>query len=507
MSQLLAKLDHWKPFTAIVVGDFMLDQLVYGHADRLSPEAPVPVLHAQRTEDRPGGAANVCLDLTAMHATVHAVGVTGDDREADLLRSALVAAGVNSDGLVTDSSRPTTVKRSLIGLAQHRHPQKMFRVDYESREPMPASAVAHAVAHVERLLPSAHVVCIEDYHKGVCTTELCQAVIAAARRRGVPVLVDPAAINDYAKYRGASAVTPNRTEATGATGDKLPPEASPELFIPIAERLLKELDLDAAIITLDRHGCLLLERNAPPRVVPTFARQVYDVTGAGDMVLAALAAAMANGIGWPDAVRFANAAAGLEVEVFGVVPMSIEKIHRECLLREPDHADGRPLGKVRTLQQAQIEAAAVRSEGKRVVFANGCFDVLHRGHTQLLDRAAKLGDFLVVALNSDESVRRLKGHKDPTRPINTEHDRAAVLAALSCVGAVVIFDDDTADRTILAIKPDIVVKGAEYTAEQVPEAPTVRSYGGRLVLLDMVDGKSTTRTVARIRAANSHVDS
>ncbi|MCC6321960.1 MAG: bifunctional heptose 7-phosphate kinase/heptose 1-phosphate adenyltransferase [Phycisphaerales bacterium] len=501
MSPLLQHLTNWKPFTAIVVGDFMLDQLVYGNADRLSPEAPVPVLHAQRTEDRPGGAANVCLDLIAMRGRVFAVGVTGDDREADLLRSALAAASVDAEGLVTDPARPTTVKRSLIGLAQHRHPQKMFRVDHESREPLPRAAVSQAVAHVERLLPSADVVCIEDYNKGVCSPELCAAVIAAAKRAGVPVLVDPAAIEDYARYRGASAITPNRTEATGATGDRLPPEASPEQFAPIARQLLNDLDLEASIVTLDKHGCLLLERNGSPTVVPTFARQVYDVTGAGDMVLAALAAARANGIGWHDAVRFANAAAGLEVEVFGVVPMPIERIHRECLMRERPESGSS--GKVRTLEQAVIEAAALRSEGRKIVFANGCFDVLHTGHTTMLRRAAELGDFLVVAVNSDRSVRRLKAHKDPLRPVNSQHDRAAVLAELGCVGAVVIFDEDTADRAILAIKPDLVVKGAEYTAAQVPEAPTVASYGGRLVLLDMVSGRSTTATIARIREADA----
>ncbi|MFN7020787.1 MAG: PfkB family carbohydrate kinase, partial [Phycisphaerales bacterium] len=420
--------------------------------------------------------------------------------EADLLRSALAAAGVDAECLVTDPTRPTTVKRSLVGLAQHRHPQKMFRVDHESRDPLPDSAVAQAMAHVDRLLPEADVVCIEDYNKGVCSPALCEAVISAARRAGVPVLVDPAAIEDYSRYRGASAITPNRTEATGATGDKLPPEASPECFAPIARQLLDSLDLEASIVTLDKHGCLLLERNGVPTVVPTFARQVYDVTGAGDMVLAALAAARANGMGWHDAVRFANAAAGLEVEVFGVVPMPIERIHRECLMRE--RPESGPHAKLRTLEQAAVEAAALRSEGRKVVFANGCFDVLHRGHTSLLKRAADLGDFLIVAVNSDRSVRKLKGTKDPRRPINSERDRAEVLAALGCVGAVVIFDEDTADRAILAIRPDVVVKGGEYSPSQVPEAPTIAGYGGRLVLLDMIQGQSTTDTLARIRAAD-----
>jgi len=483
----------------------MLDQLVYGNADRFSPEAPVPILHVQRTEDRPGGAANVCLDLVAMKGRVHAFGVVGDDREADLLRSALVAAGVDAGGLVADSERPTTVKRSLIGLAQHRHQQKMFRVDYESRAPLPESAVREIVARFKRELPGADAVCIEDYGKGVCTSELCQKIIGLAREAGVPVLVDPAAIEDYAKYKGASTVTPNRTEAMLATGMELIDDAEPERFGALAGQLVDDLSLDAAVITLDRHGALLLERGGVPLHVPTFARSVYDVTGAGDMVLAALAAGRGNGLSWPDAVRLANAAAGLEVEVFGVVPMAIEKIHREVLLRERSMP-----GKLRTLEQLQIEIAAARndgvggagrSDGRGVVFTNGCFDILHAGHLSLLERAAALGDFLVVGLNSDASVRRLKGGKDPSRPINNEHDRALVLGGLACVGAVTIFDEDTPERLIRAVRPDVLVKGDEYSVEQVPGAEFVIEQGGRVELLSMVKGLSTTGAVARIRDA------
>ena len=499
MSKLLDQLAAWKPFTAIVVGDVMLDQLVFGNADRLSPEAPVPVLSVQRTEDRPGGAANVMLDLVAMKATVHAIGVTGNDREANLLRSALAAAGVNADALVTDLSRPTTVKGSLIGLAQHRHAQKMFRVDYESREPLSAEIERQLVERFEQLLPSADVVCIEDYNKGVCTPALCQHVIRAAKKRGVHVLVDPAAIEDYSKYRGCSTVTPNRTEAALATQTVIADDATPDQHAPLARKLLESLDLEAAIITLDRHGALLLEKGKKPLSIPTVARQVYDVTGAGDMVLAALAGARANGISWPDAVRFANAAAGLEVQVSGVVPMPIENIHREVMMLEGTHAG--LSGKMRTLDQLLVEVAAHRNDGKKIVFTNGCFDVLHVGHLSLCERAAAEGDFLIVAVNSDDSVRRLKGSKDPARPINSEIDRARLLAAWECVDAVVIFGEETPEQLIHAIKPDALVKGAEYTADQVPGAKFVQQHGGRVVLLEMVQGKSTTAIVARAREA------
>jgi D-beta-D-heptose 7-phosphate kinase / D-beta-D-heptose 1-phosphate adenosyltransferase len=502
MSKLLNQLAEWKSFTAIVVGDFMLDQLVFGNADRLSPEAPVPVLAVQRTEDRPGGAANVCLDLVAMKATVHALGVTGDDREADLLRSALVAEGVNADALVSDASRPTTVKRSLIGLAQHRHPQKMFRVDHESREPLGAAVERTLFERFDALLAKADVVCIEDYNKGVCTAALCQHVIRAARKRGVPVLVDPAAIEDYSKYRGCSTVTPNRTEAALATHSELSDDATPEQHAPLAAKLLESLDLEAAVITLDRHGALLLEKGKQPLSVPTVARQVYDVTGAGDMVLAALAGARVNGISWPDAVRLANAAAGLEVQVFGVVPMSIEKIHREVMMLEGAHAG--LAGKVRTLEQLLVEVAAHRNDGKKIIFTNGCFDVLHAGHLSLLRRASDEGDFLIVGVNSDDSVRRLKGKKDPTRPINHETDRAELLGGLECVDAVVVFGEDTPEHLIQSIRPDVLVKGAEYNIDQVPGARFVQDHGGRVVLLEMIQGKSTTAIVARARESSKH---
>jgi D-beta-D-heptose 7-phosphate kinase / D-beta-D-heptose 1-phosphate adenosyltransferase len=502
MSELLRQLAAWTPFSAIVIGDLMLDQLVYGNADRLAPDSPVPILHVQRTEDRPGGAANVALDLIAMRASVHALGVVGADPEAAHLASALRVSGVQTDNLVVDPSRPTTLKRSLIGLAQHRHPQKMFRVDHESRAPLSPEVEAQLIGRLLALLPSADVVCIEDYNKGVCTPAVCQAVIRACRSRGVPCVVDPAAIDDYSKYRAATTITPNRSEAALAGRLELADDAGPMEHVALARKLLHELDLDAVVITLDRHGALLLEQGHEPMHVPTFARQVYDVTGAGDMVLAALAGARANRIHWPDAVRLANAAAGLEVEVFGVVPMPIERIHREVMLRERQALDasaGVDPGKVRSLDQLLVEVRALKQDQQRVVFTNGCFDVLHAGHLSLLRRAAREGDFLVVAINADDSVRRLKGHKDPARPINNQRDRAELLSGLECVDAVIVFDEDTPERVIDLIEPDVLVKGAEYQGTVVPGAAKVESRGGRVVLLPMIEGKSTTNIVNKAR--------
>lgn len=506
MPDLLHVLEHWKPFTALVIGDFMLDQLVYGDAERLSPDAPVPVLAVRRTESRAGGAANVCLDLAAMRARVLAMGVTGDDPEAITLRDALAHAGIDSSGLLVDHARPTTVKRSLIGLAQHRHPQKMFRMDLESREALSHAMTKALLARVQDALRSVDVVCLEDYGKGVCAESLCRGVIDLCRAAGKPVLVDPALRDDYSRYAGATAITPNRNEAElaaaslGASPE--PPVLTPgadeagalaTIWADIGSRLLREHRFEAVVLTLDRHGAMLVLPDRPPVRLPTVARKVYDVTGAGDMVLAALAAAIANGADWPDAVRFANAAAGLEVEIFGVEPIPLERIHHAVLLDQ-----GRLRGKVRTLPQAVIEAAAHRREGRSIVFTNGVFDLLHAGHIALLRHAARQGDALFVGVNSDDSVRRLKG---PDRPVHAERDRAEILSELESVAAVIIFDEDTPMRLIEALRPEVLVKGGEYEPSRVVGGPFVESYGGRVDLAPMLEGRSTTAAIARARGA------
>lgn len=492
MEDLLQRLASWKPFTALVVGDFMLDQLLYGDAERLSADAPVPVLDVRRHENRAGGAANVCLDLVAMGGTVFAVGVTGDDTEAGILRDELQRRGVDAGAMVVDPTRPTTVKRSLIGLAQARHPQKMFRVDFESRDPLGAEAVERVIAAVAERLDAVDVVCIEDYKKGVCGERVCQAVIELARKAGKPVLVDPALIADYGRYRGATAITPNRTEAELATGLRTHQTADSAHNAELAHAMISTLDLDAVVLTLDRHGALLLERGHPGAVaIPTIARDVYDVTGAGDMMLAGLAASIANGIGWADATRFANAAAGLEVEVFGVVPIPFERIYAELLKHHTGGAGG-----LRTLDQVLIEAAAVRASGHKVVFTNGCFDVLHAGHVQMLQEAARCGDYLIVGINSDDSVRRLKG---ADRPVNGVADRAKVLGALRSVDAVVSFGEDTPERLLQQIKPEVLVKGGDYTVDGVVGRAFVESYGGSVVVVGHVPGKSTTGLLEKVR--------
>ena len=491
MDQLLTTLADWKPFRAIVVGDFMLDQQLRGIANRLSPDAPVPVLKVTEQTSNPGGAANLCADLIELRGHVTAFGVVGDDPEGRQLCEGLAEQGIVTDSIVTDPTRPTTVKRNLIGLAQGRHAQKMFRLDFESDEPISSRITERLLGSFDELLVDTDIVCIEDYNKGVCTEAFCRAIIDRAKAAGKPVFVDPAPIKDYRKYRGATGITPNRTEAELATGlitDQDKPTHNDEL----ARSLMDTLGLEAVVLTLDKHGALLMESGSDSTThIPTLARAVYDVTGAGDMMLAALAAGRANGLGWADATRFANAAAGLEVEVFGVQPIPLERIHNDLLV-----ANTKRLGKLRTLDELMVQVRAARKSGHSVVFTNGCFDVIHAGHVSLLERAAELGDMLVVAMNDDHSVHALKGDG---RPVNNQDRRARVLGALGCVDAVVLFNEDTPIRLIEAVVPDVLVKGGDYTVETVVGAQVVQQAGGRVALIDLVEGLSTTSTIEKMR--------
>ncbi|MGP1347787.1 MAG: D-glycero-beta-D-manno-heptose 1-phosphate adenylyltransferase [Phycisphaerales bacterium] len=493
MDPLLTALAHWRSFDVLVVGDYMLDELVYGDAERLTGDAPVPILDVRHTERRPGGAANVCLDLVALGGRVRAFGITGDDEPGEALRAALDSGGIDAAGLIRDPQRPTTVKRSLIGLAQHRHPQKMFRMDIESRRPIAPDARDVLLRAILDAIPTAGVVAIEDYGKGVCSEEFCGEIIDASRRAGIPVLVDPAKLDDYSRYRGCTAITPNRTEAEHASGLREPPGGDRlEHHEALATALSRIVDPDAVVLTLDKDGALLRRRNEASVHVPTVARQVYDVTGAGDMVLAALAAGVANGLDWVDAVRLANAAAGLEVEVFGVQPIPLERIHQSILAMQRAAGD-----KSRTLDEALVEVSAARREGKTVVFTNGCFDILHAGHVTMLREARALGDFLIVGLNSDDSVRRLKG---ADRPVHHAQDRAAVLGELRSVDIVVEFEDDTPIPLLEALRPDVLVKGGDYTKESVVGHEIVEAHGGRVEIVSILSGRSTTRAIERLRS-------
>ena len=492
---LVPLLAGWKHTDLLVVGDFMLDQAQHGSADRLSPDAPVPVLlsrGARDLEETAGGASNVALCAAALGARVRCFGVTGDDDEGHTLRRLLKEGGCDGSGLLEDAARPTTVKRSIVGLAQHRHPQKMFRVDVESRDPLNAEMQAQLLLAIERAAADCQVICLEDYAKGVCTPDLCQGVIDIGRRLGKPVLVDPAAIADYTRYAGATAITPNRTEAALAAGRKPMPDFDPVEVRNLARTLRERYRIDAVVLTLDRHGSFLERAGTEPVHVPTVARRVYDVTGAGDMVLAALAAAVANGFPWPQAVAFANVAAGLEVEVFGARPIPFAQVRRQVLAQA-----GHMAGKVRDRDALRVELEARREAGQRIVLTNGCFDVLHAGHVTSLRAAREQGDLLVVAVNSDASVRALKGADRPVFPLA---QRMEVLAALEAVDLVVAFEERSAHEVIRLVHPHIYVKGGDYRKpEEIAEHALLVELGIELRLLGHVPGVSTTAAIHRMR--------
>ncbi len=482
----------------MLVGDVMVDEYIYGDAERLSPEAPVPVVQERYREQRAGGAGNVAAGLAALGAEVLCVSACGDDFQGKLLLDLFATMGVVTEGILKCPDRPTTAKIRLVGLAQHRHPQQMLRLDREMTHALTGDQAAGLLAYIRRELPSCAAVALEDYNKGLLSAELCQKIIAIARELKKPILVDPALISDYSKYDGASTITPNRFEAERASGLKL--ADSVESAPLLAETLLKKHHLETCLLTLDRNGMYLLERGDVEagrggRAIATRPRTVYDVTGAGDMVLATLAMAIASGASWIQAAMLANIAGGLEVEKFGIVP-----IRKEEIIDELHRQDGDSRGKERTLPQLVKEIERRRRVGGSnkvsVVFTNGVFDILHAGHVKYLEFSRKQGDLLIVGVNSDASVRQLKG---PTRPVNPLADRMAVLAGLQAVDYVVEFGEETPAKLIEAIGPDVLVKGEDYSGKEVVGREVVEGRGGKVILAPFLAGRSTTGTIERMR--------
>jgi D-beta-D-heptose 7-phosphate kinase / D-beta-D-heptose 1-phosphate adenosyltransferase len=490
-TRLIELVDKLRGRRVVVLGDLMVDRYLYGDVERISPEAPVPVLHYEREELRLGGAGNVAANLAVLGADVAMVAVVGNDDMGRAARKLLGECGCGNDsGLVEAPDRPTVAKMRLVGSAQHRHAQTMMRLDFENASPVRAAVAEQIVARVEALLEGADVLCVEDYNKGLLTPQVCKHVIGLARERGVPVIIDPAAIADYSRYAGATALKLNRPEAEKATGIKAD---SPEQYPVVAEALRAKLDLDAAIVTLDKNGSYLATKDGERRWLKTRARQVFDVTGAGDMVHAMITLARAAGAEWAEAVALANVAAGLEVERFGAVPIRPDEIVQELLAEAHLH-----MGKQRTAEQIVPELARHRQAGKRIVFTNGCFDLIHLGHVTYFKFAKAQGDILVVGVNTDNGIRRLKGTK---RPIINENDRIGVLEELESIDYLVRFDEDTPIELIKQLKPDVLVKGADYAKEQVVGWDFVESCGGRVALAPLVDGRSTSAVIQRILEA------
>jgi D-beta-D-heptose 7-phosphate kinase/D-beta-D-heptose 1-phosphate adenosyltransferase len=491
----------------LVVGDLILDRYAWGVAERVSPEAPVLVLQAEQDEVRLGGAAGVATLLAALDCAVELAGVIGDDSAGRTLSRLLADARLEKNLVVTDGDRQTTVKERIVGRTAGRQPHQIVRVDRESRRPLPEEQENQLLASAVGRLADCQALCIADYDKGVCTPRLLSALLQAAASRGVPSIVDPARVADYARYAGATLIKPNRIEAELASGHAI---RSPEDAIAAAHVLRQRFNLASVLVTLDAEGMVLVDGEGGQHLATT-PRQVSDVTGAGDMTLAMLGLGAAAGLSWPETIRLANLAAGLQVERFGVVPITRVELATAAAsllddVRQPNARGSgtrdleRRRGSVVTLDALSRELGRHRRSGQTVVFTNGCFDLLHIGHVRLLEEASALGDVLVVAVNADAGVRQLKG---PTRPIIAEDDRAALVAALGCVDYVLIFDDPTPHRLLEAIRPDVLVKGGTYTRDEVVGCESVESYGGRVCVTSRVDGVSTTQILARIEAERS----
>ncbi len=477
----------------LVVGDAMMDRYVWGDAERISQEAPVILLRADRREERLGGASSVATMLRALGAKVMLAGIVGNDHDGGRIRQMLTDLSIDHEAVITDVSRPSTVKERYVGRAQHRHPQQMIRVDFEDRRSISETIRQQILNVVQSQLKRTDIVLVSDYDKGVCTPGLLSAIIDAARAKGIRVIADPIRGHDYRKYHGCSAITPNRLEAGLATGREL--NDMSEVW-HAANHLQEKLDLEAAIITLDKDGMALKHRDGREKHLPTRPRHVYDITGAGDMVMSVLGLALAAGFDYEPAIQLANIAGGLEVEKIGVATVTRDEILRDLL--SPTHASTVGTNKVFALEALLQEIDYRRRLGGRVVFTNGCFDVLHAGHVQYLQESRAQGDLLVVGLNSDTSVRSLKGKTRPVQPLSA---RSLVLAGLQAVDFITVFDELTPMHLIQAIKPDVLVKGSDYAKDEVVGSQFVESYGGRVHLANLHHGHSTTSIIERMRAA------
>lgn len=470
---------EWADKRLLVIGDVMLDKYIWGEVGRISPEAPVPVVRATHHSQQPGGAANVAMNLARLGAQTTVIGFTGGDDNERLLSENLRSNGVSPQFVVSDGF-PTITKQRILGGRQ-----QMLRLDSERLGVRSQNDYDRLIECVLAQLPGSDAVVLSDYAKGVLTPEVCQAVIQAARKLAIPVLVDPKSV-DFTHYRGATTICPNLGELSAATH-----LASTDLnsLLDAAETMVSALDIEFLTATLSEKGIALV-RPGNRFMAPAVARQVFDVSGAGDTVIAVLALCLASRLNPETAVELANVAAGIVVAKVGTVPVEKHELLAALTPELALHAED----KVVSRQDLISRVALWKANGERVVFTNGCFDLLHVGHITVLEEAHRFGDRLIVAINSDASVSALKG---PTRPIVGERERGRVLAALAAVDAVVVFDEPTPLELILATRPDVIVKGGDYAVDTVVGASEVQSWGGQVKIVPIVQGFSTTRLIQK----------
>ncbi|MBI1987651.1 MAG: D-glycero-beta-D-manno-heptose-7-phosphate kinase [Nitrospinae bacterium] len=466
----------------LVVGDLILDEYLWGNIDRISPEAPVPVLEWKEENLALGGAANVAHNLKHLGVQVFLAGVHGADEKGARLRALLQTAKIDVGGVIEDDSRHTTSKTRVLA-----HNQQILRIDREARHAIFPAMEGKLWGYIEQVLPQVAGVICSDYQKGVLSESLLSNLLRRAHALKIPVLIDPKG-RDYGRYRGATVLTPNQKEAEAASGVEIHEEKDLETA---GRSLLETVASDYLLITRGKDGMSLMSRGGPLQHIPTLAREVFDVTGAGDTVISVFGIGLFLGGDPLQAARLANLAAGLVVAKVGTAPVCrqelIERVAEEIHFRKK---------RVVTLGELRPLVNLAKSQGKRIVFTNGCFDLLHVGHIHYLQKARALGDLLIVGLNDDASVRQLKGLD---RPLISQEDRASILAALGCIDHVVIFSELTPENLIREIRPHVLVKGGDYSLETVVGREMVESYGGRVELIPYIEGRSTSDLVQQIR--------
>jgi D-beta-D-heptose 7-phosphate kinase / D-beta-D-heptose 1-phosphate adenosyltransferase len=477
----------------LVIGDIMLDRYIHGDVDRISPEAPVPILRHARRYERAGGAANVAMNLAGLGCQTFLGGFWGSDSEQIELAAILERAGVDTVGVVA-TSLPTISKTRIVGRTQ-----QLIRLDIESRDGPPTAELQRLQERATELVAKVHAVVLSDYGKGAVSVALCEAVIRAARAIGIPVLADPKT-PDFSKYTGATTICPNLGELSAATGIAA---HHTEQLLAAGQALVTEHDLKFLTVTMSEKGISVLRSASSGSTAiyhsPARAREVFDVSGAGDTVIATLAAGLAGGLQVETAVDLANLAAGIVVSKVGTVPVTA---HELIAVLTP--SSGFSAGeKILDLERIKLRVAEWRASGETIVFTNGCFDLLHVGHITLLEDCRRFGSKLVLGLNADVSVCRLKG---PSRPIVSERERARVMAALAAVDAVVLFEEDTPLELIRALKPNVLVKGGDYTIETVVGHEDVIAAGGRVEIVPTVEGFSTSNIVRKLTANSARTE-
>ena len=462
--------------SVLVVGDLMIDHYLWGACDRISPEAPVPVIDVREESEILGGAGNVINNLQALGAVVSVASVVGEDENGRRLKAMLEEIEVNTEALILQKGRSTTRKSRVI--ASH---QQVLRFDSETKEAIEKSTAAELLSRIESAISDFDIVLLSDYGKGVLEESFTASLIELARSEGKMVLVDPKG-RDYSKYRGATLVTPNRKEASEATGIEI---VDTESLRRAGFKLKEELSLDMAMITLSEEGMAIFDDNM--RTIETVAREVYDVTGAGETVLSTLGFVLACGGNIDEAARIANAAAAVVVGKLGSATADWDEI----ISYEDTLHESTTEHRIKSREALVSTVRRAKKSGKKIVFTNGCFDILHMGHVKYLEKARSFGDLLIVGLNSDQSLRRLKGDG---RPVNPQYDRAYLLAALDAVDFVTVFEEDTPYELIKAIEPDVLVKGGDYRGKEVVGSDIAKE----LRLVDFVEGRSTTAIIERV---------